>query len=337
MSQPPAPGRAAGGRNRPARRRLVPSARCFDNVGTARHGRVFQRRPAAAKVRLRPASELVAGDVIQVEAGDAVPADARLLAAHSLRAQESSLTGESQPVDKTAAPVPADAPLAERANMLFMGTAVAAGRGEAVVTATGMGAELGRVAGLAHGVTVEPTPLQRRIARLGRYLALIVLAIAAPVFVIGVWQGADPKSMFIAALAIGVAAIPEGLPAVMTVTLALGAQRMLGRQALMRRLPAVETLGSVTVICSDKTGTLTQNRMTVQTLDADGDRLNLTGRAAAPSQAHLRLLAVGALCNDASRRVASDRGARVGRGRRLDRPGGPGRRGRPAGPGQRGQ
>lgn len=217
------------------------------------------------------ARELVPGDIFLLEVGDAIPADARLVESANLRLQEASLTGESVPVEKAAATIAAEnAPLGDRHNMVYMGTAVTYGRGTAVVTNTGMNTELGKIAELIQGVETEQTPLQRRMSQLGKSLAWAALGIVGVVFVLGLLRGEDPAGMFLTAVAMAVAAVPEGLPAVVTIALALGAQRMLKRQALIRKLPAVETLGSVTVICSDKTGTLTENRMTVTVLDVLG-------------------------------------------------------------------
>ncbi len=264
---------------------------------------------------VRPESaELVPGDIILLEAGDAVPADARLVEAAALRVQEASLTGESLPVDKTTTRlVNEETPIGDRRNMLFMGTAITYGRGTAVVVETGMHTELGRIAELIQTVEGEQTPLQRRMAQLGKSLAFAALGLVVVVFILGVLQGEDVAEMFLTAVALAVAAVPEGLPAVVTIALALGAQRMLRRKALIRKLPAVETLGSVTVICSDKTGTLTENRMTVQVLDVAGQTVNLdeTLRAGMPvyqasdmanplaRPAQALLLAGSALCNDA--------------------------------------
>jgi Ca2+-transporting ATPase len=218
------------------------------------------------------ASELVRGDIILLEAGALVPSDARLLESINLHTQEAALTGESEPVDKNVAMLTGEnLPLGDRRNMVHMGTEVTYGRGLAVVTETGMHTELGHIAEMIQTVEREPTPLQRRLEQLGRGLAVIALGIVTVVFVLGILRGEDARLMFITAISMAVAAIPEGLPAVVTIALALGAQRMLKRRALIRKLPAVETLGSVTVICSDKTGTLTENRMTVTVLDVLGE------------------------------------------------------------------
>ncbi len=218
------------------------------------------------------AHELVPGDVILLEAGSAVPADARLIETASLRVTEASLTGESHAIDKSIETLEGDdMPLGDRINLVYMGTAVNYGRAVAVVVETGMRTQLGRIAELIQSVEGEQTPLQKRMAQLGRSLAFASLGIVGIVFVLGLLRGENISEMFITSIAMAVAAIPEGLPAVVTISLALGAQRMLRRQALIRKLPAVETLGSVTTICSDKTGTLTENRMTVTVLDVMGE------------------------------------------------------------------
>ena len=215
---------------------------------------------------------LVPGDIILLEAGNAVPADARLVESASLRVTEASLTGESLAIDKTTSAIFGDQlPLGDRHNLVFMGTAVSYGRGVAVVVETGMRTELGRIAEMIQSVEGEQTPLQKRMAQLGRTLAFAAVGIVGVVFALGLLRGENITEMFITSIAMAVAAIPEGLPAVVTISLALGAQRMLRRQALIRKLPAVETLGSVTTICSDKTGTLTENRMTVTVLDVLGE------------------------------------------------------------------
>ena len=215
---------------------------------------------------------LVPGDIILLEAGNAVPADARLVESASLRVTEASLTGESHAIDKTIEVLAGDdLPLGDQHNLVFMGTAVSYGRGVAVVVETGMRTQLGHIAEMIQSVEGEQTPLQKRMAQLGRTLAFAAIAIVGVVFALGVLRGENISEMFITSIAMAVAAIPEGLPAVVTISLALGAQRMLRRQALIRRLPAVETLGSVTTICSDKTGTLTENRMTVTVLDVLGE------------------------------------------------------------------
>ncbi len=259
------------------------------------------------------ARELVPGDIVNIETGNIIPADLRLIEAVNLSIQEAALTGESEPVGKISAPLPQEnIPLGDRKNMAFMGTVVTQGRGVAVVVSTGMQTELGKIAGLIQNVRHEQTPLQRRLDSLGRTLALIGFGISLLIFILGIWRGDDIKHMLLTAVSVAVAIVPEGLPAVVTITLALGAQRMLKRKALIRRLPAVETLGSVTVICSDKTGTLTENRMTVVILDVAGHTLDLLSNVKAdghiidlpvqdePAHSSLSLAAVGgSLCNDA--------------------------------------
>ena len=230
-----------------------------------------------------PARELVSGDRIELEAGDNIPADARLLIAFSVRIQEAALTGESVPVDKDANCVlDENAPLGDRRNMVYMGTVAATGKASAVVVATGMNTELGHIAGLLQRSEPEPTPLQRRLAELGKVLVVVCLVIVAVIFVLQLVRGGELLEMLLISVSLAVAAVPEGLPAVVTLTLALGLQRMVKRNALVRKLPSVETLGSVTVICSDKTGTLTRNEMTVREIVAGGERFLVTGAGYAP-------------------------------------------------------
>jgi len=262
------------------------------------------------------ARDLVPGDIVILEAGSHVPADGRLLDAVNLRVQEATLTGESEPVEKTAEPLPeGDRALGDRRNMAYMGTAVVAGRGTMVITSTGMKTELGRIADMLQSVEREPTPLQRRMVQLSRGLLYAVLVLVVIVFLVGLMHHkADIRVLVLTAISMAVAAVPEALPAVVTIALALGAQRMLRRRALLRKLPAVETLGSVDVICSDKTGTLTENRMTVTVLDVAGRRLEVGpdtdhSAAAAAGQrlpAVELLVAGGALCNDAVLEIGED-------------------------------
>ncbi len=230
-----------------------------------------------------PARELVPGDVILIEAGDYVPADARLSYAAALRTQEAALTGESTPVTKAPAVLAGDdLPVAERRNMVFMSTVVVAGKGRALVVATGLNTELGRIATMLQTAEPEATPLQRRLEQLGHLLLYVSLGVVAVVFALGLWRGEPLVGMFLTSVSLAVAAIPEGLPAIVTITLALGVTRMVARHALIRRLPAVETLGSTTVICTDKTGTLTKNEMTVTRLFVDGRAFEVTGEGYAP-------------------------------------------------------
>lgn len=234
-------------------------------------------------VRKISARELVPGDVVLLEVGNYVPADCRLLETVNLSVQESALTGESAAVEKqTEAFTDGDRPLADRNNMAYMGTIITYGHGQGVVTATGMNTELGQIARSLQTVKREKTPLQKRLAELGRTLALIAIAIVALVFLLGFFSDEPTRLLTMTALSLAVAIVPEGLPAVATVALALGARRMFQRHALIRKLPAVETLGSVTVICSDKTGTLTENRMTVTVLDVAGQHLELATETVEP-------------------------------------------------------
>jgi Ca2+-transporting ATPase len=243
-----------------------------------------------------PAQELVPGDVVVVDAGRIVPADLRLIEAASLRTNEAALTGESVPVEKAVDTLDAaDLAVADRSNLLHKGTYVTRGRAVGVVIATGMGTEFGRIAAMLRDVRAAQTPLQRRLGRLGRNLAALVVVICAIVFATGVLRGEPWLPMLLTALSLAVAAIPEALPAVVTISLALGARRMVARQALIRRLPAVETLGSVTFICSDKTGTLTANEMKVAALYCDGE----LSPVPQSSPAWRRLVRAMAVSNDA--------------------------------------
>lgn len=217
-----------------------------------------------AKEKILPSDQLVPGDIIKLEAGDFIPADARLIESFSLQSEESALTGESVPSEKDAGFIASEnAPLGDRKNMVYSGCSVSYGRGLAVVTATGMKTEMGRIANLLNEETDPQTPLQSKLARLGKYLGIAALAACAIIFIIGLIDKMDVMQLFMTSVSLAVSAIPEGLPAIVTIVLAIGVQRMVKRNAIIRRLPAVETLGSASVICSDKTGTLTQNRMTL--------------------------------------------------------------------------
>ena len=268
------------------------------------------------RARRVPSDEVVPGDLVLVEAGDKVPADLRLIRLSELRADESALTGESQPVVKDEVALPVDTPVADRRNVLYAGTLVTSGSGAGVVAATGADTELGEIHRLVGAAAPLATPLTRKITRFSRILTVVILALAAVTFAVGVVRGERAVEMFTAAIALAVGAIPEGLPAAVTITLAIGVARMARRRAVIRRLPAVETLGSTTVICTDKTGTLTENQMTVRRLwtpsgafevtgsgyGPDGQIRDAAGRAAdvaADPVLHWCLLA-GAGCNDAS-------------------------------------
>ena len=266
------------------------------------------------------AADLVPGDVVLLASGDSLPADVRLLQARNLRIDEAALTGESVPVDKTVSPVASDAAIGDRLGMAYAGTLVTQGQARAVVVATGAATEIGRIGRMLEVVEAGTTPLLRKMEAFGRTLTLAILAAAGALFAFGLLvRGMGAGEVFMAAVGLAVAAIPEGLPAIMTIALAIGVQRMATRQAVIRRLPAVETLGSVTVICSDKTGTLTRNQMTVQQVVCAGATLEVEGAGYAPegalrldsqaldaaalaqrAPAALALAQVAALCNDAS-------------------------------------
>ena len=241
------------------------------------------------------AASLVPGDIIRLEAGDFVPADARLLHSAGLKSEESALTGESVPSEKDAQePVSADAALGDRVNMVFSGCSVTYGTATAVVTATGMRTEMGKIAGLLSGEEETQTPLQKKLASLGKILGFVALGACAIIFVVGLLNGIDVLEIFMTSVSLAVSAIPEGLPAIVTIVLSIGVQRMVKKNAIIRRLPAVETLGSASVICSDKTGTLTQNRMTLQKAYLDGAAEIIdSGDAAART-----LVRTAALCCD---------------------------------------
>ncbi len=260
-----------------------------------------------------PSEDLVPGEVVLLESGDKVPADLRLAKVRELRVDESALTGESVPVEKADLVLPPETVVADRKNMAFSGSLVTYGQGVGVAVGTGVATELGRIHQLMGETTQLATPLTKKLASFSKMLTVAILGLAAVTFVLGLWRGQPVTEIFMAAVALAVAAIPEGLPAAVTITLALGVGRMARRHAIIRKLPAVETLGSTTVICSDKTGTLTKNEMTVQAMSA-GDRVfdvdgagyepvgeireNGAGHSALPPSL-LELLAAGALCNDA--------------------------------------
>lgn len=272
------------------------------------------------------AQDVVPGDIVVLETGDRVPADARLLSQSDLRTDESALTGESEPVAKTAGVLDEQTPMADRRNSVWMSTSVTNGRGRAVVVETGMQTQIGRIAGQVRASEREKTPLQKRMHKLGIVLGGLGLAWAAVIFGLGLLRSYAPYEMLLFSVAVAVSAIPEGLPAVITVTLALGVRRMADRKAIIRRLPAVETLGSTTVICSDKTGTITENQMTVRRIWAGGHEYRVSGSgyhpdgeiealekgaAAPPDGALIKLLTIGAVCNNA-RMMETENGVRAG-------------------------
>ncbi|WP_281887833.1 calcium-translocating P-type ATPase, SERCA-type [Paenibacillus sp. YYML68] len=268
------------------------------------------------KVELVPARELVPGDIVLLESGDRLPADVRFIETAGAYAEESALTGESVPVAKhTSVLEQDDIPLGDQRNLGFMGTMMTRGTAKAVVVRTGMQTEMGKIADLIQNTDSMETPLQHRLEQLGKILIIVAIALTVLVVVAGILHGQPPYAMFLAGVSLAVAAIPEGLPAIVTIALALGVQRMIQRKAIVRKLPSVETLGCASVICSDKTGTLTQNKMTVTHLWLGGDVLEVTGDGYEPNGAIVhngkpvdlrnnqmlrRMLQIGVLCNNAS-------------------------------------
>lgn len=263
---------------------------------SAPHARVIRN----GEEQLIDAAKLVPGDVIRLEAGDFVPADARLIRSVSLKSEESALTGESVPSEKDAeAMVKADAPLGDRTNMVFSGCSITYGTATAIVTATGMNTEMGKIANLLDQEEEGQTPLQQKLAQLGKYLGVVALAACAIILVVGLVNGIPVMEIFMTAVSLAVSAIPEGLPAIVTIVLSIGVQRMVKKNAIIRRLPAVETLGSASIICSDKTGTLTQNRMTL--VKAYLDKEQKTEEISNANSEDVRaLLRLGTLCCDGS-------------------------------------
>ncbi|AZN42084.1 calcium-translocating P-type ATPase, SERCA-type [Paenibacillus albus] len=262
-----------------------------------------------------PANELVPGDIVELESGDRIPADIRFIEANSCYAEESALTGESVPVGKHCNPIKEDElPLGDMRNIGFMGTMITRGTAKGIVIRTGMSTEMGKIANLIQQTESMETPLQHRLEQLGKILIIVALALTVMVVLAGILHGQPPYEMFLAGVSLAVAAIPEGLPAIVTIALALGVQRMIKRRAIVRKLPSVETLGCASVICSDKTGTLTQNKMTVTKLWIGGHSMDVTGEGYEPAggcfengkvvdvkhdQSLRRLLQIAALCNNA--------------------------------------
>ena len=275
---------------------------------SAPHARVLRD----GKEQIIAASELVPGDIIFLEAGDFVPADARLLESVNLKSEESALTGESVPAEKNAqAEISSDAPLGDRANMVFSGCSVTYGAGKAVVTGTGMQTEMGKIANLLAGEKETRTPLQQKLAKLGTYLGIAAVLACVVVFIVGACMQLDWLDLFMTAVSLAVAAIPEGLPAVVTIVLSIGVTRMVKKNAIIKRLPAVETLGSASVICSDKTGTLTQNRMTLVRTYLDGGEVTALDAANVSPEVR-RLLEWGTLCCDGSVTVEDGKEVHIG-------------------------
>ena len=249
------------------------------------------------KLQVIQSKELVPGDIVILETGDYVPADLRIIEAVNLKAQEAALTGESVPVEKMAAKIEDEKMgIGDRINMLFSSSLITYGRGKAVVVETGMNTEVGKIADIINTAEDQGTPLQQKLNKLGKTLGIVALAICAVIFVVGLLYGKEPIHMFMTAVSLAVAAIPEGLPAVFTIVLAIGVQRMVKRNAIVKKLPAVETLGSASVICSDKTGTLTQNKMTVEKVFCDGNLVNL--EESADMIDIKKLVYASMLCND---------------------------------------
>lgn len=275
---------------------------------SAPHARVIRD----GKEKIINASDLVPGDIIKLEAGDYIPADARLIKASSLKCEESALTGESVPSEKNAdAIIEENAPLGDRENMVFSGCSVTYGTAMAIVTGTGMNTEMGKIADLLESESDSQTPLQKRLSQLGKYLGIIAVIACAIIFIVGIIDGIPAIEMFMTSVSLAVSAIPEGLPAIVTVVLSIGVQRMVKKNAIIRRLPAVETLGSASVICSDKTGTLTQNRMTLKKAYVDGEyeaeEINNFN-----SEKVKNLLSLGTLCSDGSIIIDNNKEEHIG-------------------------
>jgi cation-transporting ATPase F len=298
---------------------LAALARSVSSEVTVLRGGCKQRLPSTA---------LVPGDVVLLAAGDKVPADLRLFRAKDLQAIESALTGESTAVAKHGDALPEETVLADRCNMAYAGTVMITGRGAGIVVATGDRTETGRISQLIAEAPDLTTPLTRNMAVFSNWLLIAIGLLAVLTVIVGMWRGSSAFDMFMAAVALAVGAIPEGLPAAMTITLAIGVSRMAKRRAIIRKLPAVETLGSTTIICSDKTGTLTENQMTVRELYAGGVQTTVSGSGYSPEGevgdggtgdkvggALRECLLAGVLCNDAALSKEDDK-ARAEHGRR---------------------
>ncbi len=278
------------------------------NNMSAPHARVIRD----GEEKIINACDLVPGDIIVLEAGDFVPADARLIKSVSLKSEESALTGESVPTDKDAdKAVKVKAPIGDRSNMVFTGCSITYGTARAVVVATGMNTEMGKIAGLLSNEEEGATPLQQKLAKLGRNLGFVALAACAVIFVVGILSDIGILEMFMTAVSLAVSAIPEGLPAIVTIVLSIGVQRMVKKNAIIRRLPAVETLGSASIICSDKTGTLTMNRMTL--VEAYTDSADSTEEISKEnSQKVKKLLTYATLCSNGSITIHGNKETHVG-------------------------
>ncbi|MBR4308614.1 MAG: calcium-translocating P-type ATPase, PMCA-type [Oscillospiraceae bacterium] len=273
---------------------------------SAPHCRVIRQ----GEEQIIESAELVPGDIIRLEAGDFVPADARLIKSVNLKCEESALTGESVPSDKDAgAVIEEKAPLGDRSNMIYSGCSVSYGTAMAVVTATGMDTEMGKIANLLQGEQDSQTPLQKKLAQLGKYLGFMALGVCAIIFAIGLASGLELIEIFMTAVSLAVSAIPEGLPAIVTIVLSIGVQRLAKQNAVIRRLPAVETLGGASVICSDKTGTLTQNRMTLMKAYIEGKTEDIHREN---SQEIRKLLSYATLCCDGSIRFENGQVQHIG-------------------------
>ena len=275
---------------------------------SAPHARVIRD----GKESIIDASKLVPGDIIKLEAGDFVPADARLIHSAGLKSEESALTGESVPSEKDADTiVKENAPIGDRTNMVFSGCSITYGTATAIVTNTGMDTQMGKIANLLNGESETQTPLQKKLAQLGKYLGIVAILACAVIFIVGLLNDIPPMEIFMTAISLAVSAIPEGLPAIVTIVLSIGVQRMVKKNALIRRLPAVETLGSASIICSDKTGTLTQNRMTLVKAYVDGEA-NAVDITLDNSESVKKLLMLGSLCCDGSVVISDDNVQHIG-------------------------